>query len=89
MAMGKAVIATRAGGVDEQIVDGDNGLLVPRDDAQALADAILRLRQAPIRQALAQRALARARCEFSADTMYATYGRIVRELHGAVTRAAR
>ena len=88
MAMGKAVVATRAGGVEEQITDGDNGLLVPRNDAQALADAISRLRHRPTRQALAQRALARARTEFSADTMFATYGRIVRELHRDGARAA-
>lgn len=38
-----AVVATEVGGPEEVIQDGVNGLLVPPDDPQALADAILRL----------------------------------------------
>lgn len=43
MAAGKPVIATAAGGVPEIIEDGVSGILVPPKDAQALADAILKL----------------------------------------------
>jgi glycosyltransferase involved in cell wall biosynthesis len=89
MAMGKAVVATRAGGVGEQITDRDNGLLVPRNDPEALADAISALRDGPTRQALGQRALLRVRKEFSAETMFAAYGRIVGDLHRTGTRAMR
>jgi glycosyltransferase involved in cell wall biosynthesis len=40
MAMGKPVIATDCGGPKE-IVDDQNGMLVPVDDVAALADALL------------------------------------------------
>ena len=51
MACGKPVIAARGGGVDEIIVDGDDGLLVPPGDARLLAEAILRLAGDPDRRA--------------------------------------
>lgn len=41
---GRPVVATRVGGLADLIVDGDCGLLVPPDDAPALAAAIARLR---------------------------------------------
>jgi glycosyltransferase involved in cell wall biosynthesis len=40
MALGKTVIATRATGFDDLIMDGRNGFLVAKDDAVALAQAI-------------------------------------------------
>jgi glycosyltransferase involved in cell wall biosynthesis len=43
MAAGKAVIATRGGGVPEFCEDQITGLLVPMGDPQAMADAIIRL----------------------------------------------
>jgi glycosyltransferase involved in cell wall biosynthesis len=43
MAAGKAVVATRGGGVPEFVTDGVTGLLVPMGDAQAMADAMARL----------------------------------------------
>jgi glycosyltransferase involved in cell wall biosynthesis len=43
MAMGLTVIATRTGGTPEAVAPGQTGLLVPRWDAAALADAILRV----------------------------------------------
>lgn len=47
MGLGRAVIATRAGGPEESIDDGRTGLLVPPQDHRALADAILRLLDDP------------------------------------------
>jgi glycosyltransferase involved in cell wall biosynthesis len=43
MAAPLAVIATSTGGSSEILVDGENCLVVPRGDPQALADAIRRL----------------------------------------------
>ena len=43
MACGKAVVSTRSGGIPELVDDGQTGLLVDRDDSDALAGAILRL----------------------------------------------
>jgi glycogen synthase len=45
MAAGCPVVSTRIPVVDEIVCDGQNGLLVPRDDPAALANAILRLLQ--------------------------------------------
>jgi glycosyltransferase involved in cell wall biosynthesis len=48
MARGVPVIATKRGAAPEIICDGENGILVPADDAIALADAIHRLIQNPL-----------------------------------------
>lgn len=50
MAHGKAVIASDNGGQAEFIDSGINGLLIPPDDAAALAQAIMSLRNDPIRR---------------------------------------
>ena len=43
MACRKAVVATRAGGIPEAVVDGETGRLVPPGDDDALAGAIVQL----------------------------------------------
>lgn len=43
MCFGKAVLGTRVGGIPEFVVDGQNGVLVPSEDAQALATQVSRL----------------------------------------------
>jgi glycosyltransferase involved in cell wall biosynthesis len=43
MASGRAVIATKTGGIVDAIVDGENGLLVPPGDEYRLAEAVARL----------------------------------------------
>jgi len=40
MAAGKAIVATRVGGVPEMVADGKTGLLVPGDDVAGLAAAL-------------------------------------------------
>ena len=42
-AAGVPVVATPVGGIPENVVDGETGLLVPPRDREALADAIVRL----------------------------------------------
>lgn len=44
---GLPVIATRVGGLPEVVLEGQSGLLVPSDDAQALAGALARLCEQP------------------------------------------
>lgn len=43
MAAGSAVVSTRVGGCAEVLRDGETGILVPSEDAEAIADACLRL----------------------------------------------
>jgi glycosyltransferase involved in cell wall biosynthesis len=47
MACGLPVVTTGVSGIPELVVDGANGLLVPPDDAGAVATALLRLREDP------------------------------------------
>jgi len=49
MAMGKAVVATDAGGVPEIVIPGETGLLVPPGDATAMAQAVTALLEDPSR----------------------------------------
>ncbi|MGE3277407.1 MAG: glycosyltransferase [Vicinamibacterales bacterium] len=56
MAMGLAVVGTRAGGIPEAVKDGRTGLLVPPGDAKALAAAIIALLKDPDRRAALGRA---------------------------------
>ncbi|MBA4394166.1 MAG: hypothetical protein C0407_11490 [Desulfobacca sp.] len=43
MAMAKPMVATRVGGIPEIVEDGFNGVLIPPEDPQALAGAVLKL----------------------------------------------
>jgi len=57
MAAGKAVIATKVGGIPDVVEDGTTGLLVPPKDPKALAGAILRLlNDDDLRRSLGERA---------------------------------
>jgi glycosyltransferase involved in cell wall biosynthesis len=49
MATRKPVIASRVGGMPEVVVDQETGLLVPKEDAQSLAAAIITLLEDPPR----------------------------------------
>jgi glycosyltransferase involved in cell wall biosynthesis len=68
MARGRAVIATRVGGVPEMIEHGVSGWLVPPNDAAALAEAIATVASSPVLQAnLGRAARERASRLFTAD----------------------
>lgn len=57
LAVGRPVIATRCGGAEAQIRDGENGLLVPPNDAMALRQALQAVIDDPARiQAMAAQA---------------------------------
>ena len=78
MAMGRAIVATRVGGVPDLIEDGENGVLVEPRRADQLADAIRRLALDPQQRldighrnwakagSLTVEALAERMCEFAA-----------------------
>ena len=70
MAAGKPVVATRAGGIPEAIVDGETGLLVPPGDPESLARAITSLLNDPERrERLAAAGRQRVAREFSVERM--------------------
>jgi glycosyltransferase involved in cell wall biosynthesis len=88
MACGRAVVATRAGGIPEIVEDGVNGLLVAVRDHAAMADAIVRLlKDAPRRARLGEAGLARVRARFTVDRMVAetasVYARAAGRPHAA------
>ncbi|MFQ5809958.1 MAG: glycosyltransferase family 4 protein, partial [Armatimonadota bacterium] len=61
MALGVPVVATRAGGAPEVVLEGQTGMLVPPKDAKALTEAIVHLAQSPdIRRSMGLAGPARA-----------------------------
>jgi glycosyltransferase involved in cell wall biosynthesis len=78
-ATGVAVVGTRAGGIPDFVFDGDNGLLVPSGDAEALAKALDRLVTDPeLRARIAERGRVTAQArgiEARADTIAELYRR--------------
>ena len=70
MAMGQAIVATRAGGIPEVVIDDRTGVLVPPRDAEGLAAAIVNLLGDPNRRArLGAAARDRVRESFSVERM--------------------
>jgi mannosyltransferase len=68
MAAGDAVVATRAGAAEMVIADGDDGVLAPIGDADALTAAIEPLMRDPERiEAMGRRARAKVVADFSRD----------------------
>ena len=74
MATGVPLVTTRVGQAQELVVDGRNGLLADVDDVEALADAVVRVREdAALAEALrkAGRATAEANAEARLDDRWA------------------
>ncbi len=70
MAAARPVVATRAGGIPEAVLDGQTGLLVERRDALGLAAALKRLADDPtLRQQMGEAGQGRARQEFTLAKM--------------------
>lgn len=64
------VVATAAGGPLETVVDGETGLLVPPDDPEALAEAVLALLDNPARaRSMGEKGRQRAFEQFSLDRL--------------------
>jgi glycosyltransferase involved in cell wall biosynthesis len=88
MAAGKAIVATRVGGVPEIVEDGVHGLLVEPGDVDGLAAAIAALLRDPARRAeLGARALERQRAELGLDTMLRRLEALYEELYARTRRA--
>jgi glycosyltransferase involved in cell wall biosynthesis len=70
MAAGKAVIASRVGGLAEIVVDSETGLLVPPADSESLARAMAKLLlDEGLRTALGRRGAERVRQSFTLERM--------------------
>lgn len=90
MATGLPVVGTRVGGTPGLVDDHRTGLLVPPDNAPALAEAILRLIEAPaMATAMGAQGRARAFAEFGMDRMHeridSFYCRALSTVQGAPT----
>jgi glycosyltransferase involved in cell wall biosynthesis len=74
MACGLAVVATAVGGTPQLLAHGEAGALVPADDAPSLADALIRLADAPAERArLGLAARRRAISLYSEEVMIDAY----------------
>jgi glycosyltransferase involved in cell wall biosynthesis len=70
MACARPIVATRAGGIPEIVVDGVNGLLVEPRDHHAMAAAIVRmLKDAALRRRMGDAGLVRVRERFTVERM--------------------
>jgi len=83
MASGRPVVATRVGGVPDLVEDGVMGYLVPPDDPEALAEAMVTLLADPDRrQAMGQAGRKRVIPAFSAERLLGDMDRLYAELLG-------
>jgi L-malate glycosyltransferase len=90
MAAGRAVVASRVGGIPEVVLDGETGLLVPAGDPAALASAILSLLADPLRAArMGQAGRARVEAMFSLDRMVQETEAVYDELLAGKRRVGR
>ena len=80
-AHGLPVVATRAGGVPEMLVDGETGLLVDAGDSAAIANALERLIvNAELRAWLGTNAKRFAQAEFSWEAVFAAWEECLAEI---------
>jgi glycosyltransferase involved in cell wall biosynthesis len=69
MASGRPVVGTRTGGIQDLVIDGETGFLVPPGDARAVGATMARLVvDAGLREAMGRAALRRVR-QFSASAV--------------------
>ena len=73
MSLGKAVISTRRGSINELIVDGKTGLLVKPGDVEGLAHAMLRLSDKTFAKKMGENAYDEIRKKHNWDTVIDKY----------------
>ena len=84
MAAGKPVVASNIGGLRDIVVEGETGVLVPRNDADSLRRAIARLLDdAPLRERLGQTGRQRAK-----RYTLSTVADAIEEIHAELRMAA-
>jgi glycosyltransferase involved in cell wall biosynthesis len=82
MAMAKPIIATRIDGIQEQIVDGKSGILIPPRDQDAIAEAILRLStDKELAQELGLESRRRVEKEFTVERMVSETEKVYQSLY--------
>jgi glycosyltransferase involved in cell wall biosynthesis len=88
MAAGKALVACRVGGVPESVMDGETGIIVPRDDVEAFAAGLRDLAGDPARRAAYGEA-ARQRAQlFDWDVIADRYVEVYQAVRGGGGRTA-
>lgn len=90
-ACGLAVVCTDAGGLPENVVDGETGLIVPRRDPAALADAVERLHgSSELRRRLGEAGRERVRRHFALPDQIRAFRELYEEVlaDGPVRRPA-
>lgn len=82
MAAGLPVVATNIPGVDEVVLEGQTGILVPRRDHRVLAAAMLEMADAGYREGLGSAGRQRAVDEFSIKQTVASHRTLYKTLTG-------
>jgi glycosyltransferase involved in cell wall biosynthesis len=81
MMRGSAVVASRAGGLREQVVDGETGVTIPAGDAAALSHALLRvLGNRELAESMGRRGRARALAQFTEDRVVDRFEAVYEQL---------
>ncbi len=89
-ACGAAIVCTSVGGNGEVVVDERSGIVVPPDDAPALAGALLRMARDPaLRTRLGAAARARAAAEFGVERYVDGVEAVIRERLAALSEGRR
>jgi len=82
MSAGKPVVATAVGGNTELVEHGKTGFLVPPEDPQVMADALVKLLLSPgLRRKMGLQARYKAEKEFSTEKMVERYEALLRKVH--------
>ncbi len=83
MACGRPVVASNVDGCSEVVEDGETGRLVPPEDPDALAEAVLEILQNPERaKAMGQAGRSRAETDFSVSKMVNAYEELYEKCAG-------
>ena len=81
MSKGRPVIASRVGGVDQVVRDGETGLLVPPSNSESLANRILELLDDPAKaREMGRAARIEVARDFSVDQMVSKTVAVYREI---------